>query len=78
MARNPARPKDMRVPRARQFRRAMTNAERRLWWKLRELKFSSGHGLFTSWIRPYRMVEQTLLCVLGMVKLCAKSISIGL
>lgn len=37
------RKKDARVPRARALRRAMTDAERRLWWHLRELKVGGGH-----------------------------------
>ena len=34
---------DRRVPRARQLRRDMTDAERRLWWHLRRLRVGDGH-----------------------------------
>ncbi len=36
-------PTDSRVARARQLRRAMTNAERKLWWYLRRLPNENAH-----------------------------------
>ncbi len=47
------RKKDGRVSRARQLRRAMTDAERKLWWHLRELKIGSGHFRRQATIGPY-------------------------
>src|SRR5580658_5753067 len=38
-----ARKQDTRVPLARQLRRRMTTAERRLWWHLREARFAGTH-----------------------------------
>jgi len=35
--------KDRRVPLARQLRRMMTPAERKLWWHLREAQFAGSH-----------------------------------
>jgi very-short-patch-repair endonuclease len=35
--------KDRRVPLARQLRRMMTPAERKLWWRLREARFADCH-----------------------------------
>lgn len=37
------RQKDTRVPRARELRRAVTDAERKLWWHLRRLPKSGSH-----------------------------------
>jgi very-short-patch-repair endonuclease len=37
------RKRDARVPLARQLRRVMTPAERKLWWHLREARFSNTH-----------------------------------
>ena len=55
MARSERRPrkKDTRVPRARQLRRAMTDAERRLWWHLRDLKTQGAHFRRQATIGPY-------------------------
>jgi very-short-patch-repair endonuclease len=55
MARSEQRPrkKDTRVPRARQLRRAMTDAERRLWWHLRGLKMKGAHFRRQATIGPY-------------------------
>jgi very-short-patch-repair endonuclease len=39
----PTGKKDWRVPLARRLRRVMTPAERKLWWHLREAKFSGSH-----------------------------------
>ena len=47
------RKRDTRVPRARQLRRAMTDAERRLWWHLRELKTKGAHFRRQATIGPY-------------------------
>lgn len=50
-----ARPRkmDKRVPRARSLRRAMTDAERKLWWRLRELKVGGSHFRRQATIGPY-------------------------
>jgi len=37
------RKRDSRVPRARQLRRVMTHAERKLWWLLREARLPGTH-----------------------------------
>jgi very-short-patch-repair endonuclease len=37
------RKQDVRVPLARQLRRRMTAAERKLWWHLREARFAGTH-----------------------------------
>jgi very-short-patch-repair endonuclease len=47
------RKKDTRVPRARQLRRAMTDAERRLWWHLRSMKTKGVHFRRQATIGPY-------------------------
>jgi len=47
------RKKDKRVPRARSLRRAMTDAERKLWWSLRELKIEGSHFRRQATIGPY-------------------------
>jgi very-short-patch-repair endonuclease len=47
------RPKDMRVPRARSLRSAMTDAERKLWWHLRRLPKSGSHWRRQATIGPY-------------------------
>jgi very-short-patch-repair endonuclease len=44
---------DVRVPRARQLRRAMTDAERKLWWRLRELPIDRTHFRRQATIGPY-------------------------
>jgi very-short-patch-repair endonuclease len=40
---NQTRKQDVRVPLARQLRRMMTPAERKLWWHLREARFAGTH-----------------------------------
>src|SRR5690349_14014002 len=49
----PARKVDLRVRRARQLRRDMTTAERKLWWKLRELGATGSHFRRQATIGPY-------------------------
>lgn len=44
---------DRRVARARQFRRAMTDAERKLWWHLRRLPIEDTHFRRQATIGPY-------------------------
>jgi very-short-patch-repair endonuclease len=44
---------DRRVPRARQLRRAMTDAERKLWWHLRALLGKEFHFRRQATIGPY-------------------------
>jgi very-short-patch-repair endonuclease len=44
---------DTRVPRARQLRRGMTDAERRLWWHLRGLRTQGTHFRRQATIGPY-------------------------
>ena len=44
---------DARVPRARGLRRAMTDAERKLWWCLRELPVDDTHFRRQATIGPY-------------------------
>src|SRR5258708_38095481 len=44
---------DSRVVRARQLRRAMTNAERKLWWHLRRLPDQNAHFRRQATIGPY-------------------------
>jgi very-short-patch-repair endonuclease len=44
---------DARVPRARGLRRAMTDAERKLWWHLRELPVGGTHFRRQATIGPY-------------------------
>lgn len=44
---------DRRVPRARQLRRDMTDAERRLWWHLRRLGVGDGHFRRQATVGPY-------------------------
>jgi very-short-patch-repair endonuclease len=41
--RDATRNQDRRVPRARQLRRMMTPAEKKLWWHLREARFAGSH-----------------------------------
>ena len=55
MPRNEQRPykRDSRVPGARQLRRAMTDAERKLWWRLRELPVDHTHFRRQATIGPY-------------------------
>jgi very-short-patch-repair endonuclease len=55
MARNERRPRktDTRVPRARSLRKEMTEAERRLWWRLRGLKMNGTHFRRQAVIGPY-------------------------
>lgn len=55
MVRDERRPpvKDTRVPRARHLRRAMTDAERKLWWRLRELPVDRTHFRRQATIGPY-------------------------
>ena len=48
-----SRKKNLRVPRARSLRRDMTEAERRLWWHLRELKVKGTHFRRQATIGPY-------------------------
>ncbi|HEX8827835.1 MAG TPA: DUF559 domain-containing protein, partial [Xanthobacteraceae bacterium] len=47
------RGRDIRVPRARQLRRAMTTPERKLWWRLRELFPNGSHFRRQATIGPY-------------------------
>jgi very-short-patch-repair endonuclease len=47
------RKSDARVPRARSLRRAMTDAERKLWWHLRRLSFDGTHFRRQATIGPY-------------------------
>jgi very-short-patch-repair endonuclease len=44
---------DTRVPRARQLRRVMTDAERKLWWCLRELEIGNSHFRRQATIGPF-------------------------
>jgi very-short-patch-repair endonuclease len=44
---------DKRVPRARQLRRDMTLAERKFWWRLRELAPEGSHFRRQATIGPY-------------------------
>src|SRR5260370_8212737 len=44
---------DRRVPRARQLRRSMTDAERKLWWNLRALLAKEFHFRRQPTIGPY-------------------------
>lgn len=44
---------DARVPRARRLRRAMADAERKLWWHLRELPVGGTHFGRQATIGPY-------------------------
>ena len=44
---------DKRVPRARELRRDMTAAERKLWWRLRELAAAGSHFRRQATIGPY-------------------------
>lgn len=44
---------DARVPLARQLRRTMTPAERKLWWHLREANFAESHFRRQATIGPY-------------------------
>ncbi len=55
MVRSERRPrkKDARVPLARNLRRAMTDAERKLWWHLRRLPFKKTHFRRQATIGPY-------------------------
>ena len=46
-------PNDARVSRARGLRRAMTDAEKRLWWRLRELPMEKSHFRRQATIGPY-------------------------
>jgi very-short-patch-repair endonuclease len=43
----------MRVLRTRTLRRAMTDAERKLWWHLRRLRFGKSHFRRQATIGPY-------------------------
>jgi very-short-patch-repair endonuclease len=44
---------DKRVPRARRLRRDQTMAERKLWWRLRELPISTSHFRRQATVGPY-------------------------
>src|SRR5262249_60432661 len=44
---------DSRIPRARRLRRDMTDAERKLWWHLRQLPIASSHFRRQATIGPY-------------------------
>jgi len=44
---------DRRVPRVRRLRRDMTDAERKLWWRLRRLPASESHFRRQATIGPY-------------------------
>jgi very-short-patch-repair endonuclease len=44
---------DKRVPRARRLRRDMTEAERKLWWRLRKLPANGSHFRRQAAIGPY-------------------------
>ena len=48
-----SRKADARVPRARGLRRAMTDAERKLWWHLREMPIGGTHFRRQAPIGPY-------------------------
>jgi very-short-patch-repair endonuclease len=48
-----SRKKDNRVPRARRLRRDMTDAERKLWWHLKQLPIGSSHFRRQATIGPY-------------------------
>jgi very-short-patch-repair endonuclease len=48
----PRRP-DRRVERARDLRRAMTEAEKKLWWQLRQLPLANSHFRRQAAIGPY-------------------------
>ena len=47
------RREDKRVPRARRLRRDMTDAERRLWWRLRAVQIKDFHFRRQATIGPY-------------------------
>jgi very-short-patch-repair endonuclease len=44
---------DKRVPRARELRRDMTQAEKKLWWQLRQLPLANSHFRRQAPIGPY-------------------------
>ncbi len=48
-----SRKPDKRVERARDLRRAMTEAEKKLWWQLRQLPLANSHFLRQAAIGPY-------------------------
>jgi very-short-patch-repair endonuclease len=48
-----SRPRDTRVPGARRLRRDMTNAEKKLWWYLRQLAVGDTHFRRQATIGPY-------------------------
>src|ERR1051326_1306370 len=50
--RTPRKP-DRRVERARDLRRAMTEAEKKLWWQLRQLPLANSHFRRQAVIGPY-------------------------
>jgi len=47
------RREDKRVPRARRLRRDMTDAERKLWWRLRAVQIKDSHFRRQATIGPY-------------------------
>ena len=49
----PPRKPDRRVARARDLRRAMTEAEKKLWWQLRQLPLANSHFRRQAAIGPY-------------------------
>ena len=50
---HPPRKPDKRVARARDLRRAMTEAEKKLWWQLRQLPLANSHFRRQAAIGPY-------------------------
>jgi very-short-patch-repair endonuclease len=52
MEREPREP-DKRIPRARKLRRAVTDAERKLWWHLRRIPVEGTHFRGQATIGPY-------------------------
>lgn len=53
MAEDRLRRRDNRVPRARAMRRAMTDAEKKLWWHLRQIAMKDLHFRRQATIGPY-------------------------
>jgi very-short-patch-repair endonuclease len=53
MAEHGSRKPDSRVPRARALRRAMTDAEKKLWWHLRHFPIEGTHFRRQATIGPY-------------------------
>jgi very-short-patch-repair endonuclease len=53
VAHDSPREKDNRIPRARALRRAMTDAEKKLWWHLRRLPIERSHFRRQATIGPF-------------------------